>query len=64
MRLRADPPIVVKAPPAYTDDPLNKMVVTSPFALGFHEVARPVVAFSAAIRFRGWPPMVEKRPLA
>src|SRR5437867_156941 len=56
--------MVVKAPPAYTVPPLTARAETVLLAMGFHAVASPVVASSAARRFRVCPPMVVNCPPA
>src|SRR5262245_8383098 len=53
-----------KNPPTYTTDPLGTMALTKRSALGFHAVASPVVASSAAMRNRVCPPMIVKAPPA
>ena len=40
----------------------EKQLTLKPLELGFHAVTAPVVASSAAIRLRGCPPMVVKKP--
>jgi hypothetical protein len=55
--------MAVKLPPAYTVLSLTHSAYTVPvFAFGFHGVARPLDASSAAMRLRGCPPMVAKYP--
>src|SRR5688572_14364735 len=56
--------MLVKYPLAYTVEPLTARAVTASLAFGFHEVAVPVAASSAAMRLRGSPPMLVKFPPA
>src|SRR5437667_7236 len=61
---RAGPPMVGKAPPAYTFGPPAHRVATPPFAFGFQAVASPVAASSAAMWLRVCPPILVKSPPA
>ena len=49
-------------PPAHTSLPLVASAFTELLAFGFHAVARPLVASSAAMLFRGWPPAEANTP--
>ena len=59
IKLRVDPPIEVKLPPAYTVLLVTSKALTPPLLLGFHEVAVPETeaVFKAAIKLRADPPI-------
>src|SRR3990172_5751089 len=54
--------MIVNAPPAYTTDPEMTRALTVLLAPGFQAVASPVVALSAAMKFRACPPMLVNVP--
>ena|SRR2546422_1908609 len=68
IRLRTCPPILVKYPPEYTVEPLTARASTlpapGPVAPGFHAVATPDAASSAARLLRAYPPTMVNAPPA
>ena len=56
--------MLVKYPPATIAVPLMASAVIQPSAFGSQDVARPETASMAAMKLRGWPPMLLKLPPA